>query len=58
MKDRKKLCDQCNLDGNCWCQTHGEKEVSSCGMEKVFTDNKIYKKALKEGRLTQDYIDE
>ena len=49
----KKLCENCSLNGDCVCQTN-QKDVDSCGMEKVISYNKKYQTALKAGRLQLD----
>ena len=38
MKARKPLCDSCNIDGDCCCQSSQEK-CNKCGMESVVSYN-------------------
>ena len=54
---RKKLCDDCNLDGKCCCQS-SQRKVDNCGMEGVLEDNKRYQGLLREGMLTQEGLKE
>ena len=51
---RKRLCDQCNLDGDCCCQKTQAK-VDDCGMESVISYNENYNRCLKAGRTERDH---
>lgn len=53
----KKLCSQCNLNGECCCQK-SQKEVDNCGMEQVISYNENYQQQLKSGTLTYGSLKE
>ena len=48
---RKKICDDCNIDGKCDCQK-SQKRVDNCGMETVMSQNKVYRREIRNGTLT------
>jgi len=54
---RKKLCDKCNLDGDCCCQM-SQHEVDNCGMEGVLEYNRHYQDMLRKGALTKEGLRE
>ena len=50
----RDLCCKCNLDGDCFCQAHNQRECNNCGMGQCMRYNDRLREATQRGRNLEE----